>query len=176
MTQEGFEKEILVARKIAEKFLITKFKLSCFDAQDILQKASIKAYKNISSFKGESSFNTWFISIAKNEALTTLFRKKKDKEVEDADDLLTNYSYTWIEPEAYNYDKIQEIRNVISSAMKSLSENHKKVVELMLDNSLSYKEISSKLNIPINSVRTRFFYAKKTLRKIISSYAFNSRT
>lgn len=176
MIQESLEKEISEARKIAEKYLLSKFNLNYFDIQDVLQNTSIKACKNISSFKKESSFNTWYISIARNEALTILFKKKKSKEVEDTENLLINYSDSWIEPEINDCDKIQEIKNVINNAIKSLSVKHKEVLQLMLENSFSYREISSKLNIPINSVRTRFFYAKKTLRKIISSYAFNSRT
>lgn len=47
------------------------------DAEDIVQKTFIQAYKNVSSFKGDSSIYTWLYSIAKNLCLKHLQEKKK---------------------------------------------------------------------------------------------------
>lgn len=176
MNQEVFETKILEARKKAEKYLMSKYQLNYPDTQDTLQNALIKAYKNLSSFKDQSSFTTWYIAIAKNEAKTLLAKKNRKKEIEDSNDFLKNYSYSWEEPEVYKIDASQEARDLIEKSINFLSKEHKQVLKLMLNKSLSQKEISLKLKIPVNSVRTRFFYAKKKLRKIISSYAFNSRT
>src|ERR1700683_3074762 len=44
------------------------------DAEDAAQEAFLKAYRNLSSFRGESKFGTWLISIALNEARSRLRR------------------------------------------------------------------------------------------------------
>jgi|YNPMSStandDraft_2_1061718.scaffolds.fasta_scaffold00058_24 RNA polymerase sigma-70 factor (ECF subfamily) len=46
------------------------------EAKDILQDTFIRAYKNLSSFRGESSFSTWIYRIATNVCLTK-YREKK---------------------------------------------------------------------------------------------------
>lgn len=176
MTHELFEAELLKSRDKAKKFLISKFELNSFDAEDVLQIAAIKAYKNIGSFKELSSFETWFFAIAKNEAISLISKRKKSKEIEDSQDLIKNYSSSWVDPEIYRIDTAEEARNFLSKALAVLNKNHKEVLNLMIKKSLSQKEISNKLKIPISSVRTRIFYAKKNLKKIISSYAFSSKS
>lgn len=176
MTHELFEVELLKSREKAKKFLISKFNLNSFDTEDILQIAAIKAYRNFNSFKKLSSFQTWFFSIAKNEAISLLSKKMKSKEIEDSDDLIKNYSSSWIEPEIYKIDHSEEAKSILNKALILLNKNHKEIVNLIVKKSLSQKEISSKLKIPISSVRTRIFYAKKNLKKIISSYAFSSKS
>lgn len=168
------EKEITEARKKAEAFLMSKFQLSYFDAQDILQEALVKAYKNLSSFKNRSSFSTWYISIVKNEALSFFLKKKKTLEIEDGDNLLNNYSFAWTEPEIYIQRNEIYYKNILNKLINSLGEKHKTVLNLILEKSLSHKEVSKELKIPINSVRTRIFYAKKILKKTILNYAYDT--
>src|ERR1700723_2405 len=38
------------------------------DAEDATQEAFLKAFRNLSSFRGEAKFGTWLVSIALNEA------------------------------------------------------------------------------------------------------------
>lgn len=170
MNQDFLETEFHKARQKAEAYITSKYQLNYFDVQDILQNALLKAYLNYSSFNNKCSFVTWYITIAKNEANFFLLKKRKLKEVEDSDDLIKNYSSAWIEPEVYNFSKCVEPEDLIKKALPSLSKEHKQVLSLILKDSLSHKRISSKLKIPINSVRTRIFYAKKKLKKIIKSH------
>src|SRR5258707_2534 len=49
------------------------------DAEDAAQEAFLKAYRNLSSFRGDSKFGTWLISITLNEARSRLRRKSNLK-------------------------------------------------------------------------------------------------
>ena len=69
--------------------------------------------------------------------------------------------------------KISEYEFLFSESLQKLSDNHKQVIELFLKNA-SQQEISNILNIPISSARTRLFYAKKKLKKIIKHHAYKS--
>ena len=177
MTEEDFILKISKTLEKTRSFLISKFNIQVCDIDDILQISAIKAYKNLSFFRKKCSFETWFISIAKNEAKSFCLKRQKKIEIECSDDFLRNYSFTWIDEEINNSekDKEKETRELIKKATLSLSKKHQEVLKLMIENSLSHKDISLRLKIPINSVRTRFFYAKKTLRKALLRYESNSK-
>src|ERR1700729_4536880 len=49
------------------------------DAEDAAQEAFLKAFRNLSHFRGESKFSTWLVSIALNEARSRLRSKKTMK-------------------------------------------------------------------------------------------------
>src|SRR5260370_27407143 len=50
------------------------------DAEDVLQEASLKAYRAIAEFQGNSRFYTWLVRIAVNVALGTLSNRAFCKE------------------------------------------------------------------------------------------------
>jgi RNA polymerase sigma-70 factor (ECF subfamily) len=47
------------------------------DAEDVVQEACLSAYRNLHSFRVESSFGTWLLSIVLNEARFRLQEKKQ---------------------------------------------------------------------------------------------------
>ena len=46
------------------------------DAEDVMQEAFLKAFKNLDRFQGDSRFYTWLVRIAVNEALMKLRKRK----------------------------------------------------------------------------------------------------
>src|SRR4029077_19804263 len=59
------------------------------DAQDVVQEAFLKAYRNLQQFQGNSKFYTWLVRIAVNEALMKLRRRKTSKTVSIDEDVET---------------------------------------------------------------------------------------
>ena len=55
------------------------------DAEDIAQEAFLKAFRNLSTFRAESKFSTWLISITLNEA-RSLLRRQTIVRMESLDD------------------------------------------------------------------------------------------
>lgn len=49
-----------------------------FDAEEVVQEAFIKAFKNLKTFKGKSEFKTWLYRIVINEAFKRLQKEKND--------------------------------------------------------------------------------------------------
>ena len=56
---------------------IRKIVLSHEDANDITQNTFIKVWKNLEKFKGDSKIYTWIYTIATNESINFLNKKKK---------------------------------------------------------------------------------------------------
>src|SRR4029453_10765986 len=48
------------------------------DQDDVVQETFIKAWRHLSSFRSDSSFRTWIISVATNEALQQYRRQRNN--------------------------------------------------------------------------------------------------
>src|ERR1700674_4119405 len=59
------------------------------DAQDVVQEAFLKAYRNLQQFQGNSKFYTLLVRIAVNESLMKLRRRRADKTVSIDEDVAT---------------------------------------------------------------------------------------
>ena len=53
------------------------------DAEDALQHALASTWKNLSRFRGESKFGTWFYRIASNAAVALVRKRKQEKPIDD---------------------------------------------------------------------------------------------
>ncbi len=130
-------------------------------AEDIVVDTFTEVWKSAHKFRGKSSVSTWVIGIARNKLFKEL-SKCKDKDhlsIEDCPNL------TCDKQEIY-FRKVLD-RDLIEKAMGLLSRNHREILDLVFIHELDYREISEILNIPVNTVKTRVFYAKKRLKEII---------
>jgi len=157
MTNQEFNTLIEPALQKAKKYILSKFQINEFDLNDILQNSAIKAFKNLSQFQGKSSFETWFICIARNET-NNFFSKKKIEQVEITESLVCSSGEDPL---------LKDYSSLVYGAVSELNEKNKQIINFFLDGSASSSEISELLKIPVSSVRTRLFYAKKKLKEII---------
>jgi RNA polymerase sigma-70 factor (ECF subfamily) len=166
MSYEEFETKIEGAVKKAKSYILSNFQINEGDLQDVLQETSLKAFKNLPAFRGGCSFETWFISICKNE-MNALFRANKKRQ-------FPNDVVLEISPEVYRKSEMEDRIYAVHEALSKLGEKHRQILELTLKN-LPAKDAAELLKIPISSARTRLFYAKKQLKKILDrSYVHQS--
>jgi RNA polymerase sigma-70 factor, ECF subfamily len=140
------------------------------DAEDVVQEAFIRAFRKLSSFRGESKFSTWLISITINEARTRLRRQAlvrmepldqlpdQDKSVSPA--LLRD----WREIPSEAVER-QEVRNLIQRVVEQLPNIYRQVFLLRDVEELTTSETAETLNISIPSVKVRLHRARMMLQK-----------
>jgi RNA polymerase sigma-70 factor, ECF subfamily len=140
------------------------------DAEDVAQEAFVRAFRKLSSFRAESKFSTWLISITINEARTGLRRQAlvrmepldqlpdEDKGISPA--LLRDWRE--IPSEAVERD---EVRVLIQRAVEQLPEIHRQVFLLRDVEELTIDETAEALNISIPSVKVRLHRARMMLQK-----------
>ncbi len=141
------------------------------DAADVCQDAFFKAYKNLTTFRGQSSFYTWMYRIVYNLCID-LGRKSSRKretvtseisifeqraEMPHSEYFMPSYS----SPEEMTYRG--ELAREIKKAMEALSPSHRAVVNLRELEGLSYEEISESLGCSVGTVMSRLFHARKKL-------------
>ena len=139
------------------------------DAEDVAQEAIVRAFRKLSSFRAESKFSTWLISITINEARTRL-RRQALVRMESLDQL---DEYKGISPallrdwreipsEAIERD---EVRNLIQQAIGQLPDIYRQVFLLRDVEELTTSETAETLNISVPSVKVRLHRARMMLQK-----------
>ena len=64
-------------------------------------------------------------------------------------------------------------REVIAKALLQVSVKHREVLDLVFYQGFNYEEIASILKVPVNTIKTRVFYAKKALHDTLNTMGVN---
>lgn len=141
------------------------------DAEDAAQETFIKVYRNLHSFRGDSKFSTWVLSITRNEGLGWL-RKRASRPEEPLEPVLDEGSgdFTpalltdWRElpPEALER---QELRACLCRAILNLPPMYREIVQLRDLDELDVQETANILGITPGSVKVRLHRARMMLQK-----------
>jgi len=134
------------------------------EAEDIMQDAFLKAFKNIHTYKEEVSFGAWLKKIVINRSLDVLKKRKLDTDQLDENRTVIideNY-YEDLDDKA---QKIAEIKQAISQ----LSENYRVIITLYLIEGYDHEEISGILGMSNAAVRTGYSRARKNLQEILNN-------
>jgi len=137
------------------------------EAEDITIKTFAKAFDKISTFDDNYKFKTWLISISKNIYIDHL-RKQKTETVSLSKE---NDAYHVKDEEPTPVDKLIIEQNLaqLLSYIKQLKPHYQDIIHLRFFKEMSYKEIASSLDEPMNNVKVKLLRAKKLLAEIIKN-------
>jgi RNA polymerase sigma-70 factor (ECF subfamily) len=134
------------------------------DAKDLVQETALRAFKHRSKFKLGTNFKSWISTIMRNTFINNYRKAKKRKRVNEPLDTflfaLEDRSVTPNKGEVNLY--MEEYRKLFDR----LSDLYA-VPFLMFFRGYEYKEIARHLDIPIGTVKSRIFIARKKLKKQI---------
>lgn len=134
------------------------------EALDVVQEAFLKAFRTLATFRGDSAFYTWFYRIVLNVAID-LARRERPASPEGLEPLAGPPGGDPAE-QAYR----AELRAAIVAALRTLPPEQRAVVVLREIEGLSYAEIAATLQVPIGTVMSRLFYARRKLRAALAPY------
>jgi RNA polymerase sigma-70 factor, ECF subfamily len=135
------------------------------EAEDVMQDAYLRAYRNLAKFEGRSSFATWLTRIAVNEAL---HRRKKESRTEtiEGEDHIMELAALGDSPEQ-SYGR-QEITGILEQAIGALPEQYRAVVMLRDVEEMDTEEVAEALDISAENVRVRLHRARALLKRYLS--------
>lgn len=130
------------------------------EAWDVVQESFINLYKTIDRVEPTRKFSIYLFSIARNTAISHLRAHKKEIPLEDIVGLTDDESL---------YERLAalERETYVREGLARLDEKYRSVIRLYYFDDLSYEEISQKLHLPINTIRTHLARAKEALKKIL---------
>jgi RNA polymerase sigma-70 factor (ECF subfamily) len=135
-------------------------------SEDLVQNAFLKLYDNLNNIRNKSSIPFWLFKTARNEVYT-YFRNNKRKPEYNAKDVneLEFHSTMNIESEF----ELKEMKELLLNELGKLPQDQKEIFILREYGGLSYKEISSQLEINIDFVKSRLYKTRQKLMKIFHS-------
>ncbi len=141
-------------------------------AEDVVQEAFLRAYRQLASFDGRSQFSTWLFRIATNAAIDAhrrLKRRPEDPFAEDADDTETPPLVSEL-PDPGRRAESAEIAAAATQALDGLTAMERAAFSLRHFEGYSIAEISSTLGIRQEASKQAIFRAVKKMRHVLEPF------
>ena len=137
------------------------------DAQDIVQEASLRAFRYFSGFRGSApgEGRSWLLAIVHNTARTWHDRNRRHAETTEFDEQLHSEGIADDHPEASAVRKSE--REALREAIDRLPVEFREVIVLRELEGLSYKEISDVAGVPVGTVMSRLSRARRRLEEAL---------
>jgi RNA polymerase sigma factor (sigma-70 family) len=130
------------------------------EAEDMLQEAFTDCFRNIGSYRSESTFGAWLKTIVINKCINKLRKKETD--------LVYIEDYQSVErPDEEEAEVIWPDTSVIAKAAEKLPDGYRVVFSLYLLEGYDHSEISQIMNISESTSKTQYLRAKNKLKKIL---------
>jgi len=134
------------------------------DACDLSQEAFIRVYNARRRFDGTRPFYAWFYTILRNLARNHLRKRSLRSEYAEQTKRMHKGSHESVDsPECIA--EADEAKRAVWTAIEKLSYEHREIIVLRHFEYLSYEDIAELLGIPVGSVMSRLYYARRKLRE-----------
>lgn len=139
------------------------------EANDVLQEAFVKAWRNLDKFREDARLSTWLYRIATNEALTHL-RKQKRRAALSLD---TSNSRMMAKLDKGVQDGMvqgDDIQLLLQKIMLKLPERQRLVFQLRYYDDLSYDDISEMLGTSVGALKASYHHAVKKVERALGAH------
>ncbi|HZQ47638.1 MAG TPA: sigma-70 family RNA polymerase sigma factor [Verrucomicrobiae bacterium] len=175
--EDGDIRRQLEARQYSEAFelLLERFKEKVFrlafsilrnetQAEDAAQDVFVKIWKGFSTYHGGASISTWVYAITRNTCLTELKRRDRHRMVSLQEPEMEAASNSI--PSFRSADPEPGLEMDVEVLLAKLPEKYRQVITLFYLEQKAYEEVASMLGIPLGTVKTLLFRAKKELLRM----------
>jgi RNA polymerase sigma factor (sigma-70 family) len=130
--------------------------------EEVLNDTMLVVWRRADAYNGESKVSTWIFAIAYRKALKALQRLDEPAD----DEPLQHQEDSGPGPEAQV--NLWQLREALRKALDELPPVQRAVVDLTYFHGLDYREIAQVVSCPVDTVKTRMFYARRRLRTILT--------
>ena len=130
-------------------------------AEEVVGETMLAVWREARTFAQSSRVSTWIFGIARHKTFDALRRVSRDSRnvaLEEAAELADTAE------NASDHLSRDEEAKLLRSAIGKLSREHQEVLRLVFYEELPYGEIATLLRVPVNTVKTRVYYAKQQLK------------
>ncbi len=135
-------------------------------AEDLAQEILLRVWKGLPGYHGGASLSTWIYTIARNTCLTELQRQARRPTLSlDAPEMAKALDAL---PALQSSDPEAGLELDVRAMLDQLPGKHRQVITLFYLEQKSYEETAMLLGLPLGTVKTFLYRAKKELLKIHS--------
>ncbi|UTC49051.1 RNA polymerase sigma factor [Treponema vincentii] len=131
------------------------------DCEDFVQDVMLKAYSALGTFRAEAPFAAWLMRIAYNTALNSVKKRNRYSSLADG----TEIEYRGDNPEEKHLNECIVLS--VREAVNSLPDNYRICIDLYFFYDMSYTDIAAVTELPLNTIKSHIFRAKKILREYL---------
>jgi RNA polymerase sigma-70 factor, ECF subfamily len=148
---------------------ILRFRQDESMAEDIVSDVFLEVWRGADRFQSKSKVSTWLLAIAHNKAMAAI-RRRKHEELDDDD--AAAIADLADDPECTLSKK--EHGALLQKCLTDLSPAHREVIDLVYYHEKSIAEVAEIVDTSQNTVKTRMFYARKRLAKLLADEGVHS--
>ena len=144
------------------------------DADDLTQETFLRAFKAWDSFRPGSDCRKWLFTICRNIYLRDRQRAERFVATDDADGELraTREMYFRVrEQDCRDLFERIDLAPALDEGLRLLQPEYREVVVLIDIEDCSYADAAAALNVPIGTIRSRLFRARRLLQQTLMKHA-----
>jgi RNA polymerase sigma-70 factor, ECF subfamily len=144
------------------------------EAADVVQDVFIKVFRNVGSFRGDSSLKTWIYRIAVNQARNQRrwFGRHRRQEVGLEPEAGETQGYQdWLQdpgPSPFEQVLDHETQALVEQALQEVAAPFRAALVLREMEGLSYEQIAEVLELNLGTVKSRILRGREALRKVLA--------
>ncbi len=141
------------------------------EAKDLYQETAFRAIKNKEKFKVGTNFKAWIFTIMKNIFINDYRKKKKRNTILDStdNDFYIDSNKNIVSNKAESNIMMEELKAMVNDLDVTL-----KVPFIMYFNGYKYQEIADYLELPLGTIKSRIFFARKELKVLVNKRYSNN--
>lgn len=134
------------------------------EAEEAVQDAFVRAYRNLDRFRGDAAFSTWLYRILYNTCVSRLRVRRNQAHWIEWDE---NSAAVQATQDSSLDDDIEQgrMQEVLEAEVRRLAPAMQSALTLFFVQECTYEEIAAILEIPMGTVKTLLFRGKRLLRQ-----------
>lgn len=136
--------------------------------EDLFIDTMTEVWRAAGRFESRSQVSTWILGIARHKAIDAIRKRTGGTPAVAIDGTLQVPDCT-ASPD--DIVASEELRVMMQRALEQLSPDHQEALRLAFFEELPYEQIATLLGIPANTVKSRVYYAKVQLRRILAEHS-----
>lgn len=165
--QADFEKELVGLQPNMYSFALS-LTANPTNAEDLMQETSLRVLDNRDKYRPNTNFKGWVFTVMRNLFINSYHRSVRTNNIiDDSADL--SYIGSQRDTEGLGAPDHELSLKEINQAIEALDELYQIPFSLYLSG-FKYKEIADQLDLPIGTIKSRIFFARKQLQEQLSDY------
>jgi RNA polymerase sigma-70 factor (ECF subfamily) len=131
-------------------------------AEDLIGDVFLDVWRQAHKFEARAAVATWLLAIARYKAMSALRSRRVLADLDEA---------AAIEDPADGPEAVVHMKDrseIIRKCLEGLSPDHREIIDLAYYHEKSVEEVAEIVGIPLSTVKTRMFYARRQLGVLLA--------